>query len=240
MPGMEVFTISGSNLRASAAPPVLLQNALKALGAAHGDSALNITVDGIIGPNTVKAVNYALKTYVGAGPAQAAGLSGRFLNATPTKSDVQQYADTLAQIVTQSVQSAGGTVPPPVVTHSSGGGGKSSLLPMAPAPVDNTMNNPNLVWVLGGGAPHRSRAWFHGGEEESGGMSANDFDDETTPTAVLHAVKISENRELAMAVADLVARSARPHGWLAHALRGSLRSRARRTEDVGHQAHRSV
>lgn len=153
MPGMEIFTISGSNLRASAAPPVLLQNALKALGAAHGDSALNIAVDGAIGPATVKAVNYALKTYIGAGPAQAAGLSGRFLNATATKSDVQQYADTLAQIVTQSVQSAGGTVPAPVITHASGGGGGKLLLPMAPMPAaDNSMNNPNLVWILGGGA----------------------------------------------------------------------------------------
>ena len=155
MPGMEVFTISGSNLRASAAPPVLLQNALKALGAAHGDAALNITVDGIIGPNTVKATNYALKTYVGAGPAQAAGLSGRFLNATATKSDVQQYADTLATIVTQSVQSAGGTVPPPpAVTAHSSGGGKSSFptLPMAPPATDFSMMNPNLVWIAGGGA----------------------------------------------------------------------------------------
>jgi hypothetical protein len=150
MPGMEVFTISGAALGATAAPPVLLQNALKALGAAHGDASLNIAVDGIIGPGTVKATNYALKTYIGAGPVQAAGLSGRFLNATATKSDVQQYADTLATIVTQSVQSAGGSIPDPVITHkSSGGGGKISF--PEPAPVaDTSMMHSQLVWVGGG------------------------------------------------------------------------------------------
>lgn len=154
MPPMEIFTISGSSraFGATAAPPVLLQNALKALGTAHGDSALNIAVDGVIGPGTVKAANYALKTYIGAGPAQAAGLSGRFLSATATKSDVQQYADTLATIVSGAVRSAGGTVPDPVVSHAAGGGGRrSTLLPMAPTtPVDNTMMSPNLVWIGGG------------------------------------------------------------------------------------------
>jgi hypothetical protein len=152
MPGMEVFTISGSSFGATAAPPVLLQNALKALGAAHGDGSLSIAVDGIIGPGTVKAVNYALKTYIGAGPVHAAGLSGRFLNATATKSDVQQYAGTLATIVTTAVKSAGGTIPDPVVSAArshSGGGSSAAAQAAAQAALatDNTQMNPNLVWI---------------------------------------------------------------------------------------------
>ena len=150
MPGMEVFTISGAALGATASPLVLLQNALKALGAAHGDAALNIAVDGIIGPGTVKATNYALKTYIGAGPAQAASLSGRFLNATATKSDVHQYADTLATVVSGAVRSAGGTIPDPVVSHKSSGGGGRMSFP-EPAPVaDNSMMNPQFIWIGGG------------------------------------------------------------------------------------------
>lgn len=147
---MEVFTISGA--AHSAAPPVLLQNALKALGTAHGDGALAVAVDGVIGPGTVKATNYALATYIGAGPLQAAGLSGRFLNGTATKSDIQKYADTLATIVSAAVRSAGGTVPEPVVSAAKRGGGKS-VFESTPVPAaDNTMNNPKLIWLLGGGA----------------------------------------------------------------------------------------
>lgn len=150
MPGMEVFTISGAALGATAAPPVLLQNALKALGAAHGDGSLNIAVDGIIGPGTVKATNYALKTYIGAGPAQAAGLSGRFLNATATKSDVQQYADTLATVVSGAVRSAGGSIPDPVVSAAHHSSGKSMAFPELPPAADNSMMHSQLVWVGGG------------------------------------------------------------------------------------------
>lgn len=170
---MEVFTISGPALGTSAydrtrsegktaasaaatssAPPaVRLQNALAALGQARGDSSLNISIDGAIGPGTVKAVNYALKNIIGAGPAQAAGLTGRFLNATATKADVQNYAATLAQVVTKAVQNAGGTVPPPpsVMARSrGGGGGRSSSLPESAMVADNSMMNPQLVWVGGG------------------------------------------------------------------------------------------
>lgn len=168
---MEVFTISGPSLGTSAydrtrvegkstagaaatssAPPaVRLQNALVALGQARGDSNLNISIDGAIGPGTVKAVNYALKNIIGAGPAQAAGLSGRFLNATATKADVQNYAATLAQVVTQAVQNAGGTVPaPPSVTAKRSSAGRSSSLPESAPVADNSMMNPQLVWVGGG------------------------------------------------------------------------------------------
>ena len=152
---MEVFTISGAAFGATkqASPPVLLQNALKALGDAHGDGALGIAVDGAIGPATVKAVNYALKTYIGAGPVQNAGLSGRFLNATATKSDVQQYAGTLATIVTAAVKSAGGTIPEPVVSPARSRGSSSASVKSAAdnaLAADNSMMNPQLVWILGG------------------------------------------------------------------------------------------
>lgn len=169
---MEVFTISGPALgtsaydrtraegktstsaaATSAAPPaVRLQNALVALGQARGDSSLNISIDGAIGPGTVKAVNYALKNIIGAGPLQAAGLSGRFLSGSATKADVQNYAATLAQIVTQAVQNAGGTVPPPPsVSAAKRSSGSRSLSLPEPAPVaDNSMMTPQLVWVGGG------------------------------------------------------------------------------------------
>lgn len=174
---MEVFTISGPALGAnysslpdynrpsgrastasastsSATPAVRLQNALKALGNARGDSSLNVAVDGIIGPGTVKAVNYALKNVIGAGPIQAAGLSGRFLNATATKGDVQNYAATLAQIVTTAVQNAGGSVPPPPSIAERVRAGSSRVAAQAQQALTSDPLNPhpNMVYYIAGGA----------------------------------------------------------------------------------------
>ncbi len=93
----------------AALPAVRLQNALVALGAtAGGDRALSsIAIDGVIGPATVKAVNYALATYVGASP--------QFPKANLDITKVRQYAGALASLVEDRVRKSGGTVPTPQV-----------------------------------------------------------------------------------------------------------------------------
>ncbi len=155
----EVFTISGADFgapasypaalrtdsgggSASAPPPVLLQNALKALGTAHGDGQLtSVRIDGVIGPATVKAVNYALAHYIGSTPG--------FLSANLTLDKVRQYAGALAAVVAEGVRKSGGTVPAPqmakpMVRHPKTG----ALVPVeqvAP-PSDNRW----IWWAVGG------------------------------------------------------------------------------------------
>jgi lysozyme family protein len=101
----EVFTISGAASAVTSAPPAAqLQNALRALGVTVGDPALSkLAVDGIIGPNTVKAVNHALANYVGG--------SAAFPRADLTVTKVRQFAGALAALVIQRVQKSGGAVP---------------------------------------------------------------------------------------------------------------------------------
>jgi len=126
MPGIEVFTISGASsgydqttgmplqgklVPVTSSPPAAqLQNALKALGTTNGDPALaGLTVDGIIGPKTVTAVNHALSTYVGA--------TAAFPSANLDIVRVRQYAGALAALVTDRVKKSGGTVPPVTIVH---------------------------------------------------------------------------------------------------------------------------
>jgi lysozyme family protein len=151
---------SASASSGSATPACQLQTALKALGAAAGDGPLNIATDGAIGPGTVKALNLALSKYIGAQNVQSAALSavagGRFMNATATKGDVQQYAGTLATLVSDAVKNAGGTVPAAVCSRAV----SKSKNPFATSPSsggspdasDHSMMQPQLVWILGGGA----------------------------------------------------------------------------------------
>lgn len=82
-------------------PATLLQNALKALGTATGDPALSkLKVDGIIGPATVKATNYAFATYLNAPNAMALAY-------------IRQHIVYLTNEVTKYVQAHGGTIPTP-------------------------------------------------------------------------------------------------------------------------------
>lgn len=121
----EVFTISGADpadvpgtvdyahahpgVASAAAPPILLQNALKALGTTAGDTLLtSVRIDGVIGPATVKAVNHALANYVGATPG--------FSAANLTIEKVRQSAGALAAIISQRVRASGGTIPAPQIT----------------------------------------------------------------------------------------------------------------------------
>lgn len=150
----EVYTISGAfgatapdQHPASSAPaPVLLQNALKALGALAGDPKLTgVRVDGVIGAKTVTAVNYALSHYIGA--------TQYFPRADLTLDKVRQYAGSLAQIITNQVQQRGGAIPTPkvekaVARHRASGGG----VPFAPTaePEPATDNKKWVWWVVGG------------------------------------------------------------------------------------------
>lgn len=150
MPGMEVFTIAGAPFGAAEAvtPAVKLQNALKALGNARGDSTLAaVGVDGAIGPKTVAAVNYALKNITGATPVRVLG--GRFLNATATKLDVQNNAAALAQVFETAVRMAGGTVPPPSVAMTKRAPSFPGSIP-EPMVVDPSGTHTNLAWIVGG------------------------------------------------------------------------------------------
>lgn len=82
-------------------PAALLQNALKALGTANGDTKLSkLKVDGIIGPGTAKAATYAFATYLNAPNTMSAAY-------------VRQHITYLTQQVVAYVQEHGGVVPPP-------------------------------------------------------------------------------------------------------------------------------
>lgn len=86
--------------RAKISPAKLLQNALKALGVANGDSKLSkLKVDGVIGAGTAKAATYAFATYLNAPNTMSAAY-------------VRQHVTYLTNQVTAYVQEHGGVVPP--------------------------------------------------------------------------------------------------------------------------------
>lgn len=89
--------------RSKISPAMLLQNALRALGVAMGDSKLSkLKVDGIIGPGTAKAATYAFATYLNAPNTMSAAY-------------VQQHVNYLTNQVVAYVQEHGGVVNPPAV-----------------------------------------------------------------------------------------------------------------------------
>lgn len=127
----------------SASAPAQLQNALKALGTMAGDPTLiKVKVDGIIGPATVKAANYAITTY---GPFGQYFQKGNLHIGT-----VRSYAGGLAQVITQHIQQRGGTVPAAVIqahrTHV------SIPLPVAPEASEPESDRRWIFWAVGGAA----------------------------------------------------------------------------------------
>ena len=103
----EVFTLSGPPAFGASAPrsaPLRLQNALKALGQLRGDPTLTkIGVDGIIGPKTVAAVNYAIsQKYV---------VMKDFPNPNLTLQHVRQFSAGIAAAVEGAVKAGGGSFP---------------------------------------------------------------------------------------------------------------------------------
>ncbi len=152
MPGIEVFTISGvdpttgefradapTSAASSASPVVRLQNALKALGTTAGDSQLMaISVDGVVGPATVKLTNYALAHFVGATPG--------FPSANLTAVQVKGSAAVLADRVTARVKQSGGSVPAPVIAKKRVSRGSIAPAFMPPPEPDRRW----VFWVVGG------------------------------------------------------------------------------------------
>jgi len=142
----EVYTISGSGFGAVSVPrtaPLRLQNALKALGNLHGDSTLTkIGVDGIIGPKTVKAVNYAI--------AQKYVVMKDFPRPELTLQHVRQFAPGIAAAVESAVKAGGGTFPlikaPAAVARAGGGGAPAIPLDVPPAEPDRKW----VWWAVGG------------------------------------------------------------------------------------------
>lgn len=142
----EVFTISGATLGASkTGPAAQLQKALKILGQTAGDSALSkLAVDGVIGPNTVKAVNYAFTNYGGS------------TRTDWTVEDVRKNASTLVMIVSSVVHQQGGSVPKPGAKKRASGASAADLIAAQQATKTSSYDlfteHPNLVWWVIGGA----------------------------------------------------------------------------------------
>ena len=132
----------------AALPAVRLQNALVALGAtAGGDRALSsIAIDGVIGPATVKAVNHALATYVGASP--------QFPKANLDITKVRQYAGALASLVEDRVRKSGGTVPTPQVVKRAPKPALSitsaAASMIAPTNIPESPDRRWMFWAVGG------------------------------------------------------------------------------------------
>jgi lysozyme family protein len=101
---------------------VYLQQVINQLGTAAGDKALAIAIDGVVGPNTTKATNRALVTYVKAAPASMR--TGKL-----TAAQVKTNAGKLAQYISQAVAVRGvpPTTPPDTMTPEP--------LPPEPVPV---------------------------------------------------------------------------------------------------------
>jgi len=159
MPGVEVYTISGlgapkdvpgtldyhiahpASSSGPASPVVRLQNALRALGTTAGDPQLtSVSIDGVVGPATVKATNYALANFVGATPG--------FPKANLTAIQVRQSAAVLADRIEARTKASGGTVPPPPAVTA-----KSRAVSHAPAFVPEAPPEPDrrwVFWVVGG------------------------------------------------------------------------------------------
>lgn len=133
----EVFTISGAFGASKTGPAGQLQHALKVLGDTTGDSQLSrLKVDGVIGPNTVAALNYAFKTYGGS------------TKLDWTTTDVRKSGLSLVDIVSSVVHQQGGTVSKPAGKKRSGASAADIIAAQQAAAVPGSFldTHPNLVW----------------------------------------------------------------------------------------------
>lgn len=132
----EVFTISGAFGASKTGPAGQLQHALKVLGDTTGDSQLSkLKVDGVVGPNTVSALNYAFKTYGGSGRTDW------------TVADVHKSGLALVDIVSSVVRQQGGTVAKPSAKKRSSSSAADIMAAQAAAVPGSFLDtHPNLVW----------------------------------------------------------------------------------------------
>jgi LPXTG-motif cell wall-anchored protein len=138
----EVYTISGSAFGAAAvrSAPMRLQNALKALGQLRGDPALTkIKVDGVIGPATVKGVNYAI--------AQRYVVMKDFPRPELTLQHVRQFSAGLAAAVEGAVKAGGGSFP---LISSAPAHAKAPVLPPDVLAPDTGAGTKWVWWAVGG------------------------------------------------------------------------------------------
>lgn len=122
--------------------PLRLQNALKALGILHGDPTLSkIGVDGIIGPKTVKAVNYAI--------AQRYVVMRDFPRPELALQHVRQFSAGIAAAVEGAVTAGGGKFPLIKAPVARGGGGGAPLIPVDIPAAAPESSNKWVWWVVG-------------------------------------------------------------------------------------------
>jgi hypothetical protein len=139
----EVYTISGAGQLGAAqrSAPMRLQNALKALGQLRGDPALTkIKVDGVIGPATVKAVNYAI--------AQKYVVMTDFPRPELTLQHVRQFSAGLAAAVEGAVKAGGGSFPT-IRAVAPRSGASAPVIP-ADVPAPDEGGHTWVWWIVGG------------------------------------------------------------------------------------------
>lgn len=131
-----------ASLAAPSAPaPARLQSALKALGETRGDPTLTkLKVDGIIGKNTVAAVNYAI--------AQKYMSTPHFPRPDLTLQHVRQFASGLAEVAEGAVRASGGTVPAVKLAPKRSAAVSLPALPIAPLPAEP--DRKWIWWAVGG------------------------------------------------------------------------------------------
>jgi lysozyme family protein len=100
VPGAAVVA---STAKASKAEVLALQKALVNLGKTVGSAKLAVTADGVLGPKTVTAVNWAFINHLGAGQAPAQYRTGKL-----TLANVNASAATLTQLIVTEIKRRGG------------------------------------------------------------------------------------------------------------------------------------
>ena len=130
---------------ASGSPALRVQMALLALGKLHGDSALGKLVgkpDGVIGPNTTKAVNYAI--------AQKYVTMKDFPRPDLVVQHVRKFAAGIAAALESAVTAGGGQLVAPKAKAASRGL-PTALAQLDPKPYEGASGLPRWAfWAIGG------------------------------------------------------------------------------------------
>lgn len=125
-------------------PPLRLQNALKALGLTRGDSTLSkLKVDGIIGPGTTKAVNYAIE--------QKYVVMKDFPRPDLTLAHVRKFAAGIADNVETAVKASGGTFPA-LPSKKVSSGSVNRAVSYVPPPSEPEAPRKWIWFAVGGGS----------------------------------------------------------------------------------------
>jgi len=134
---------SGPSKAAPSVSPVRrLQSALKSLGTTKGDPTLTkLKVDGVVGPGTTQAVNYAI--------AQKYVVMPSFPRPELTVQHVRQFASGIAAAVEAAVRAGGGTLVQVAERAPRARGGGAAFVPAA-IPDAPPPDRKWVWWVVGG------------------------------------------------------------------------------------------